>query len=125
MPRANRHLLPGYIWNIQGVRYLLLLLFGYDSLQEFQKHHKIWIDGAVKNNRLERDSKWSERIAVGRKSFVESVNKKLGYKVKGRKVTRLEESYLISEPVDSYNPLFEGKNIPRRVVNRYLWDLNL
>jgi len=35
MPRANRHFLPGYIWHIQGVRYLLLLLFGYDSLQEF------------------------------------------------------------------------------------------
>jgi hypothetical protein len=36
----------------------------------------------------------------------------LGYKVKGRKVTRLEESYLIREPVASYNTLFEGKNMP-------------
>jgi len=55
----------------------------------------------VKNDRLEGDRKWSESIAVGRKSFVEEVHKKLGYKVKGRKVTRLEESYLIREHVAS------------------------
>jgi len=103
----------------------LPILFGFDSLKEFQKHHKIWIDEALKNYRLERDSKWSESIAVGRKSFVEEVHKKLGYKVKGRKVTWLEESYLIREHVASYNPLFEGKNISLRVENRYLWDLNL
>jgi len=56
---------------------------------------------------------------------VEEVHKKLGYKMKGRKVTRLAESYLIREHAASYNTLFEGKNIPLRVENRYLWDLNL
>jgi putative transposase len=103
----------------------LPILFGYDSLHEFQKHHKMWIDEALENDRLERDSKWSESIAVGRKSFVEEVHKKPGYKVKGRQVTQVEESFLIREPVASYGTLFEGKNMPLRAENTYLWDLSL
>jgi hypothetical protein len=67
-----------------------------------------------------RDKIRSESIAVGRKSFVEEVYKKPGYKVKSRKVTKVEESYLIREPVASYNTLFEGKNIPLRSENTYL-----
>jgi hypothetical protein len=43
----------------------------------------------------------SERIAIGRKSFVEAVHKKLGFKVKSRQVTQEEESYLIREPAAS------------------------
>jgi putative transposase len=89
------------------------------------KQHKICINEALKNDRLEKDSKWSESIAVGRKSFVEEVHKKLGIKVKARKVEQVEESFLIREPVASYSTLFEGKNIPLRTENTYLWDLNL
>jgi len=103
----------------------LPILFGFDSLHEFQKHHKIWIDDAVKNDRLEKDSKWSESIAVGRKSYVEAVHKKLGIKAKARKVEPVKESYLIREPVASYSTLFEGKNMPLRAENTYLWDLYL
>ncbi len=102
----------------------LPVLFGFNSLQEFQKQHKIWIDEALKNDRLERDSKWSESIAVGRKSFVEEVHKKLGYEVKSRKVIHEEESFMIREPVASYNTLFEGKNAPLRAENTYLWNLS-
>ena len=79
----------------------------------------------MKNDRLERDRKWSERIAVGRKSFVEEVHIKLGYKAKDRKVTPVKGSYLISEPTASYRTLFEDKNIPLKAKNTYLWDLNL
>jgi len=103
----------------------LPILFGFDSLLEFQKHHKLWIDEALKNDRLERDSKWSESIAVDRKSFVEEVHRKLGYKVKGRKVSQIEASYLIKEPIGSYSTFFDGKNVPLRVENTYLWDVTL
>jgi hypothetical protein len=68
---------------------------------------------------LERDRKWSESIAVGRKSFVAEVHTKLGYKVKGRKVTHTEALYLIREPVASYSTFFEGKNVLLRVENMY------
>ena len=47
----------------------LTILFGLDSLEELQKLQKSWIEEALNNERLERDSKWSESIAVGRKSF--------------------------------------------------------
>jgi len=79
----------------------------------------------LQNERLERDSKWSESIAVRRKSFMEKVHKKLVYKAKGRKVEKIDESFLIREAVASYNTLFEGKNIHLRTENTYLLDLNL
>ena len=73
----------------------------------------------MKNDRLEGDRKWSESIAVVRKSFVEEVHKNLGIKAKARKVEKVEESYLIREPVASYSTLFEGKNMPLRAENTY------
>jgi len=45
--------------------------------------------------------------------------------VKSRKITKVEESYLIREPAASYNTLFEGKNEPLRAENTYLWDLSI
>ncbi len=103
----------------------LPIIFGFDSLEELQKKQKFWIEEAMNNGHLERESKWSESIAVGRKSFVEEVYKKLGYKVKSRKITEGEESFVIREPVASYNTHFGGKNESLRVENTYYWDLSL
>ena len=56
---------PKQRYNLIDLR-RLPILFGYDSLKEFQKHHKIWIDEALKNDRLERHSKLSKSITVRR-----------------------------------------------------------
>ena len=69
---------PKQRYNLIDLR-RLPILFGYDSLKEFQKHHKIWIDEALKNDRLERHSKLSKSITFRRNSFVEEVHKKLSY----------------------------------------------
>lgn len=47
-------------------------------------------------------SKWSESIAVRKKSFAYEIHKMLGFRAKARKAEQVEESNLIREPVDEY-----------------------
>jgi len=67
MPRANRHYIPGYVWHIthRCHKKEFLLKFGRDR---------------------RREGKWTESIAVGSESFVNSTKEKLGIKAQGREV---------------------------------------
>jgi len=46
----------------------------------------IWVEEILKTKNYVRESKWSQSIAVGSKSFVEGIKEKLGILAKGRKV---------------------------------------
>ena len=45
-----------------------------------------WVEEILKTKNYVRESKWSQSIAVGSKSFVEGIKEKLGIRAKGRKV---------------------------------------
>jgi len=45
---------------------------------KFSKHYANWINTAVKRGNLSRDLVWTREVAVGKKSFVEKIRKKLG-----------------------------------------------
>ena len=62
MPRANRHYIPGYKCRMKRIEQALL------------------------SGEQEREGKWSESIAVGSRSFVETTIHKLGIKALGRKI---------------------------------------
>ena len=49
-------------------------------------------------------------IAVGGKSFIESLKTSLGFRTKGRDVIQSGEGYQLRESPGSYKVLFEGKN---------------
>jgi putative transposase len=53
---------------------------GFTDLQGFQSAHKKWIEASLQVDEPERESHWSESIAVGSKSFTENVKKSLGFK---------------------------------------------
>jgi len=46
----------------------------------------IWVEKILKTKNYVRESKWSQSIAVGSKSFAEGIKEKLGIRAKGRKV---------------------------------------
>jgi hypothetical protein len=53
----------------------------------------------------ERKNEWTERIAVGGKSFVENVKKRLGFMAKGRAITRVKNCYQLRDNTCGYgNP---------------------
>ncbi len=57
-----------------------------------------------------RESKWSQSIAFGRKSFVEGIKEKLGIRTKGRKVGEAGGSYHLREAQVPYNSDFPPEN---------------
>ena len=56
-----------------------------------------------------REGKWTQRIAVGSKFFIEDVKDKLGYKAIGRKVASAGDVYQLKENKAPYNNNFDGK----------------
>jgi hypothetical protein len=63
-------------------------------------------------------------IAVGSRPFVEKVKALLGYRVKGRDITKGAEGYQVREGPVTYNALFgvEKGDIGRQ--NAHFWDIN-
>ena len=97
---------------------------GMNSLEELRCHHKKWVDSYINDSISSYDSKWSESIAVGNKSFVDEVFHKLGNRARKRKVTEKAGSYLIKEPGISYNSHFGGKMGLLRAKNEHFLKLN-
>ena len=45
-------------------------LCGFSEVAEFQQAHRRWVADSVARERMARDARWSEAIAVGNLSFV-------------------------------------------------------
>jgi REP-associated tyrosine transposase len=66
-----------------------------------------------------RESKWSQSIAVGSKSFVEGIKEKLGIRAKGRKVEESGGLYHLREAQLPYDSDFTSGNSDLRAKNTY------
>jgi putative transposase len=78
------------------------------------------IDEALKKDSHQRDSKWTESVAVGSKAFIEQTRDQLGFRAKGRSVEGLDEVCALRETNKDYD--FAGKNSPLSPENTYLLD---
>jgi len=58
----------------------------------------------------ERQDEWTGSVAVGSKSFIESVKASLGFRAKGRDVIESGEGYQLRESPASYKVFFEAEN---------------
>lgn len=63
-----------------------------DSQEELKKAHHNWIEDELAKSQLIRDSKWTQSIAVGDKTFVKEIKKRLGIRSKGRKIFEEENN---------------------------------
>ena len=70
-----------------------------------------------------REEKWTQRIAVGSKFFIEDVKNKLGYKAIGRKVVSAGDVYQLKENKAPYNSNFDGKMSTLRQKNSLYWNV--
>jgi putative transposase len=77
------------------------------ELSELLVIQKEKIKEAVLMNKLEREGKWSEAIAVGSKDYVESIRKQLNVKAIGRRTRMNKEGYELAEAEIPYIQLFE------------------
>jgi putative transposase len=99
-------------------------LCGIASPEEFSEQHRRWVQEAIVNGDIQRESCWTESIAVGRIGFVEEIQARLGAKGIGKRIEEQETGrYILREEPESYKPDLQSKNGPLSQYNSYYWDV--
>ena len=97
-------------------------LSGCDSYASFQSLHKSLVKDALEKDKIKRESRWSNSIAVGEKQFVSKIKKRLGFKALGRKTQSLDEGFQLREKVMPYIADFDAENSDIAPKNGYKWN---
>jgi hypothetical protein len=96
---------------------------GYDDWENFQSAHRSCIEAAISGNQIKRDESWTQSIAIGNRSYVESVKKRRAGNFIGRKIRELSEGFELREPKPVNNALFGGKNDDIHAENSLFWNV--
>ena len=75
------------------------------------------MDSAISTGNNGKESKWTQSIAVGSKTFIEKMKKALGHKAKGRKIISADDTFELREAVA---PFGNADNFDSG--NTYLWN---
>ena len=73
----------------------------------------------------ERQDEWTGSVAVGSKSFIESVKASLGFRAKGRDVIQSGEGYQLRESPMPYKIVFKAENEDIDPENTVFWDVKV
>ena len=99
-------------------------LLGTGSLDMLKKVHRQWINESIKQDKLIRDEKWSQGIAVGDKRYVENIKIQLGVKAKHRKIHENEGSFELHEDQAPYTAGFDTEIKGLSSDNTYFLNLS-
>ncbi len=87
----------------------LLTLVQIEKQEEFKGIYNDLIDSKLGSKNLNRESFWTESIAVGSGNFINKMRANLKTKVKNRKVIESERQFILKESLNSYKVLFSRK----------------
>ena len=99
-------------------------LCGFNDVVKFQQAHRRWVNDSLTGERMAREARWSEAIAVGNLNFVEKVKSELGFKAAHREVIEGDGTYALRERSEPYRSNFAGKNDALSSENTRFWDEN-
>ena len=100
-------------------------LLGFDNMEDLINAHRVWIEASLKEMKHGRESKWTETIAVGSRSFIEQTKQRLGTRAIGRKVLDTGASYELREPESPHNSDFGPESANLRLKNTYFWKISI
>jgi putative transposase len=95
----------------------LMNLLGFDNYDDLKDAHSRWVDSEMQNDGRNKENKWTQSISVGSKTFIEKMKKTLGYRAKGRKIIREDDTFELREAVA---PFGNADNLDSG--NTYLWN---
>ncbi len=101
------------------------LLIGSESYDQLKSSHRGWVEEYLRNGAEGRQDEWTGSIAVGNRPFVEKVKAVLGFRAKGRKITRSRKGYQVREAPARYKVFLGAKKEDIGPENTYYWNLNL
>jgi putative transposase len=105
-------------------RQKLAELLGIKDNDQLSKYHRNWVEEVLKNGSNQRESEWTESIAVGDKEFIVETKAKLGAKAIGRRELESDEGYELREPQNPYTPLFTTENSALSLKSDYIWQVS-
>nr|WP_231934315.1 hypothetical protein [Geobacter sp. DSM 9736] len=96
---------------------------GIPDSEQVADHHRKWVEDALVSGRPQRESLWSESIAVGSSGYVEEIKARLGIRAVGRMIQEdtSEVCFLREEPAP-YNADFTPENALLRPENSFYWQ---
>ncbi len=102
----------------------LLALCNAVSHDVFKKEYLQRIEDPLAVERNERLADLSGSIAIGTRSFVDSVHEQLGVRVRGRSVVKSDESFVLKESYAPYQTHFDSEKGYLSVNNGHYWDVS-
>lgn len=123
MARANRHHIPGRVWHIT------LTCLVYRACAEFQTPSNFpssFGSGFKRHSsgQNQRESWWTESIAVGGIGFVQETKSRLGIMGMGRRIEAQEaDRCVLREEFEPYSAVFDPESGRLSPNNRYFWDV--
>ena len=94
-------------------------LSGCDSYTSFQSLHNNLVHDALETEKIKRESRWSQSIAVGEKQFVTRIKKRLGFKAVGRRIKPSGDGFQVREEIRPYISDFDAENSKIALKNTY------
>ena len=73
-------------------------LLNLNSVKELVQQQRTWVETDIEDDENVRNSKWSESIAVGDRTFVKDAMDRLGVKAMDREIAEDNGSAVLREP---------------------------
>lgn len=99
----------------------LMVLLKMGSIENLTSVYSRWVEDALENENLMRETKWHRSIAVGNKAFVENMKKELGSKARYRKAMGIDTAFQIKEGPKPYIVNFDSESSGLIGENTYYW----
>ncbi|MBZ5653598.1 MAG: hypothetical protein LAO18_24320, partial [Acidobacteriia bacterium] len=87
----------------------LMELMGVRGMEQLKQACREQVEAAIEQKQLQRQSQWSESLAVGRQAYAEAIRKQLGPRARRRKIIPGETCCHLRESEAAYRGHFEGK----------------
>ena len=89
----------------------LMELLGFKASAALQQAHEGWIETLLAGNDHQRQSGWSEGIAIGSEAFVTNVKAQLGLRAKHREIVQAGDMSILKEDALSYTDYFRSGKV--------------
>lgn len=100
-------------------------LCGIPDQEKFKEEYRQWVGAALTGGSIERESCWTESVAVGHRKYIEEVKARLGIKAIGRKIREQGGTLLaLREHSPAYNADFGIEKGCLSLQNTYFWDIS-
>ena len=85
-------------------------LAGFKDYASFASAHRKWVHATLEDIDAKRQSRWTESIAVGSRSFIERIKNAIGSMARGRSVQPSGGAFELRETQSAYNAILDPEN---------------